>query len=522
MSGGLLKNSIHYIQPILSCLPHSIPKVLDRLKVRPDNHYGSDSSQPTLPSPGTFIPTEDHHLLKEDFEEFETGEYVGFELDDDESGMPTVIYAVIVEKIMEENFDQTRKMSESDQFAHRKLTQRYRINVGEERPPSIASATDLYKFHRIEGFAPRISVSEPHSPGTGPKKSPKGGYRESFYSRSSVFEPEEGLPSSPTKPSMGRRQNKFSSRGSSQNAFSEDNLFADSSQKRKTFRDESEDSDFVNTRRGAQHPDEFTERPEFGTEEDSGYNAGSFQHPSQQDFQAENNQRQFYREEPGKQQGQPDEAFEQPDEETITTEKVMEEVSDTLEEAWKLPEGQRKKIIKRLLLKWHPDKNIGNEAFSTVIIQHIQAELERLELGLPRPSHFDPSQFDFDPRNPFAGSSSFQANFANAYKYFFDQMNQRAKEHKQQRERYQENFTRDYNSGEYNFGVPPTFSSANPQPAQAKRFLRQAQEDLRAADNDYDSHEPAFEWVCFKAHQVCSTVFFRMRLVSLLSIRMMA
>lgn len=514
MSGGLLKNSIHYIQPILSCLPHSIPKVLDRLKVRPDNQYGSDSAQPTLPSPGTFIPTEDHHLLKEDFEEFETGEYVGFELDDDESGMPTVIYAVIVEKIMEEDFDQTRKMSESDQFAHRKLTQRYRINVGEERPPSIASATDLYKFHRIEGFAPRISVSEPYSPGTGPKKSPKGGYRESFYSRSSVFEPEEGLPTSP----KGKRSSRFSSRGSSQNAFSEDNLFADASQKRKAFREEPEDSAFVNTRRGgaAHRPDDFTERPEFETEEDSGYNAaGSFQ----QDFQAgNNNQRQFNREEPGgDQQGGPDEAFEQPDEETITTEKVMEEVSDTLEEAWKLPEPQRKKIIKRLLLKWHPDKNIGNEAFSTVIIQHIQAELERLELGLPRPSHFDPSQFDFDPRNPFAGSTSFQANFANAYKFFFDQMNQRAKEHKQQRERYQENFSRDYN-GEYNFGVPPTFSSANPQPAQAKRFLRQAQEDLRAADNDYDSHEPAFEWVCFKAHQVCSTVFSQMCFVNLLSI----
>ena len=198
---------------------------------------------------------------------------------------------------------------------------------------------------------------------------------------------------------------------------------------------------------------------------------------------------------------QGDDAFDPNAEEVITTEKVMEEVSDTLEEAWQLPEAQRKKIIKRLMLKWHPDKNIGNEAFATIITQHVQAELERLELGLPRPSHFDPSNFNFDPRNPFSGSTSFQANFANAYKYFFDQMNQRAKEHKQQRERYQENFSRDY-KGDYNFDVPPTFSSTNPQPAQAKRFLKQAQEDLRAADNDYDAHDPAYEWTCFKAHQV--------------------
>jgi len=180
----------------------------------------------------------------------------------------------------------------------------------------------------------------------------------------------------------------------------------------------------------------------------------------------------------------------------------MLDVSDTLEEAWKLPEGQRKKIIKRMLLKWHPDKNIGNEEFATIIMQHIQAEIERLELGLPRPANFNSDNFNFDPRNPFTASESFQKNFASAYQFFFEQMNQRAKEHREQRERYQENFSREYSAGRTDFNVPPTFSSVNPQPAQAKRFLRQAQEDLRAADNDYDAEEPAFEWVCFKAHQV--------------------
>jgi len=192
------------------------------------------------------------------------------------------------------------------------------------------------------------------------------------------------------------------------------------------------------------------------------------------------------------------------EDEEITVEQVMLDVSDTLEEAWKLSEGQRKKIIKRMLLKWHPDKNIGNEEFATIIMQHIQAEIERLELGLPRPANFNSTDFNFDPRNPFTASESFQRNFASAYQFFFEQMNQRAKEHREQRERYQENFSREYSAGrtDYNFGVPPTFSSHNPQPAQAKRFLRQAQEDLRAADNDYDAEEPAFEWVCFKAHQV--------------------
>ena len=37
------------------------------------------------------------------------------------------------------------------------------------------------------------------------------------------------------------------------------------------------------------------------------------------------------------------------------------EISEALEDCWPLEESQRKKIIKRLLLKWHPDKNIGEQ-----------------------------------------------------------------------------------------------------------------------------------------------------------------
>jgi len=34
LTGGLLKNSVHYIQPILACAPHSIMKVLIHLVYR--------------------------------------------------------------------------------------------------------------------------------------------------------------------------------------------------------------------------------------------------------------------------------------------------------------------------------------------------------------------------------------------------------------------------------------------------------------------------------------------------------
>ncbi len=48
---------------------------------------------------GTFIPIEDHHLLREDFEEFEEGEYVGYEIEDDLANGQTFVYAIIMEKV---------------------------------------------------------------------------------------------------------------------------------------------------------------------------------------------------------------------------------------------------------------------------------------------------------------------------------------------------------------------------------------------------------------------------------------
>ena len=166
------------------------------MRVRPDHCVG-DGVLPTLPTPGTFIPIEDHHLLKEDFEEFEMGEYVGYEVDDDDSGMPVVIYAVILERIDEEEFFHVRRGSESDDHAactHRRFTQQYSISVGDDRQPTLAFSTDLYKFHRVDGLVSSRggSASDPSGRrgSLGPPKSPRPNYRESFY-RSSVFEPDE-------------------------------------------------------------------------------------------------------------------------------------------------------------------------------------------------------------------------------------------------------------------------------------------------------------------------------------------
>jgi hypothetical protein len=51
-----------------------------------------------------------------------------------------------------------------------------------------------------------------------------------------------------------------------------------------------------------------------------------------------------------------------------TLTEAKDEIRKMLLEAWKLPEAERKKVIHRLYLRWHPDKNpksydLCNEAF---------------------------------------------------------------------------------------------------------------------------------------------------------------
>jgi hypothetical protein len=51
---------------------------------------------------------------------------------------------------------------------------------------------------------------------------------------------------------------------------------------------------------------------------------------------------------------------------------ILMEVEGTIRAAWTLPEDERRKIIKRLYKKWHPDKNFGNELVTTEVFKFIK------------------------------------------------------------------------------------------------------------------------------------------------------
>jgi len=154
---------------------------------------------------------------------------------------------------------------------------------------------------------------------------------------------------------------------------------------------------------------------------------------------------------------------------------VFDEISDLLDGAWKLPDETRRKIIKRLYLRWHPDKNLGDEEFCTEVCQHIQHETSRLERGEPRGS----------------GRPNAEARTSGgSYDDFFTSWGARAREHYTQRQGYQERQRSPRNS-----------HRKNPQPGEARRWFRQAKADVAAVENDIVYGNPSYEWACFKCHQ---------------------
>ena len=149
---------------------------------------------------------------------------------------------------------------------------------------------------------------------------------------------------------------------------------------------------------------------------------------------------------------------------------ILDDVSSAIREAYRLPEDKRRNVIKRLFLQWYPDRNPGNKTFCSQVFQHFRSEIQSMEGE-------DPS-----------------------YDAFFYYWEKRARRLASWRQEYLKTYSLHY--GEQTWVFPPSFCKTNPQPGEAKRWLRQAEDDLAASRNDIETHSPSYVWACFKCHQV--------------------
>ncbi|KAM8977638.1 sacsin [Pelodytes ibericus] len=172
---------------------------------------------------------------------------------------------------------------------------------------------------------------------------------------------------------------------------------------------------------------------------------------------------------------------------------ILREVTRVMEQAWKLPESERKKIIRRLYLKWHPDKNAENLDIANEVFKHLQNEINRLEKLA-----FVDQNADRAARRTFTTTSTRFQSDKFSFQRFYTSWNQEATNHKSESQQYNERFSA--STGSYDskrFFVPPTFKTVG-NPVEARRWLRQARANFSAARNDM--HKNANEWVCFKCY----------------------
>ncbi|XP_051762625.1 sacsin [Ctenopharyngodon idella] len=156
-----------------------------------------------------------------------------------------------------------------------------------------------------------------------------------------------------------------------------------------------------------------------------------------------------------------------------TFEEIKREIDKSLNEIWNMSSEDKQKALKRLYLRWHPDKNPGNEELAHEAFKYLQKRIEELQQG----------------KTAHSTSST-----CRDFREFYDTWNTEAQSHRRGRERFYQNYSRShYNFWSYHRETP------RPNRGEAQRWFEQAQCDIRAAHNDTGGD--CSEWCLFKVHQ---------------------
>jgi sacsin len=159
---------------------------------------------------------------------------------------------------------------------------------------------------------------------------------------------------------------------------------------------------------------------------------------------------------------------------------IKESIREALKEIWKLDRMLRKKAVRRLYLKWHPDKNLDDTERAEEIFQFLKSEIDRLERSRERVSSNVPK-----------ASSSFDY---------------RTWDHMASRQRtasvLEEEYMRDHQASSH----PRPFEQEQrrPDPEEGRRWVKQAETDYRVLCDIHSkaSTSNGYGHVCFMAHQV--------------------
>ncbi|KAI4888511.1 hypothetical protein NFI96_016782, partial [Prochilodus magdalenae] len=157
-----------------------------------------------------------------------------------------------------------------------------------------------------------------------------------------------------------------------------------------------------------------------------------------------------------------------------TSEEINREIDQSLKDVWNMSPEDKCKAIRRLYLRWHPDKNFNHQDLANKAFKYLQNKIDELERGRT--------------------TCNTSANSYNFRDYWF-RWDDEARSHKRGREQFYRNNSRQhYNFWSYFRDTP------KPNTEEAKRWYKQAQYDLSAAQSE-SAGEESPEWCLFKVHQ---------------------
>ncbi|XP_038061695.1 sacsin-like [Patiria miniata] len=212
---------------------------------------------------------------------------------------------------------------------------------------------------------------------------------------------------------------------------------------------------------------------------------------------------------------------------------IEEQIKKEVDEVFRMPLEERKKVLYRLYRKWHPDKNPGQQERASQAFQFLKQEIERHERDdessqrcSDQYSNWE-SDVDRDREEArkyqekyyrsqsSARSYRSEGNFVppsftgarsnRSYGNFVPPSFTGARSNRSEGYFVPPSFTGAKSNRSYGNFVPPSFTRETPDLRQARLWFRQAKEHLKVAEQT-SQHEPVpTQWIAFQLHQAAET-----------------